>query len=199
MALRKLYLISLLLPFVILRGQESSRLQRPTLGFAREKGVSPVSDSDAEAQEQNHKQDGAPDESARNSRKVHEAALFAEFLDGLRLVRDCSGIRVTVEPRNVPTDFLVLVRVWGHDSHPDNQSWSWIVSRPGVQLREGIPSVGLGGMGSAANANLAARDVCRTIWEDLDPNRLHRHVDPATPDRVPIRLNPTTSTVLKVN
>jgi hypothetical protein len=174
MALHKICFISLLLPIVILGSQGSSHRQRPTLGFIREKGASLVTDSDAEALEQNLSQKPSPDDIVRNSREVHDAALFADFLDSLKHLKDCSGIKVSVKPNSLPPDFLVLLSVSGLESHPDNQSWFWIVSHPGVKLREGMPSIGLGGMGSATNAKLTAGDVCRTIWEDLDPNRMKK-------------------------
>ena len=35
-------------------------------------------------------------------------------------------------------------------------------------------SHGVGGMGIQSNAKLTARDVCMTVWDDVDPNHFKK-------------------------
>jgi hypothetical protein len=63
----------------------------------------------------------------------------------------------------------------GHDDpKASEQSWTWILhylSDPSPADKSGH---GMGGMGIQSNAKLTARDVCMTVWDDIDPNHFKK-------------------------
>ena len=49
-----------------------------------------------------------------------------------------------------------------HDRPEVEQEWIWMLLD--------TKKKGFGGMGNQSSAKLTAKDVCMTVWEDVDPN-----------------------------
>ncbi len=65
--------------------------------------------------------------------------------------------------------------VSGHDDKKTSeQSWTWILSYLTDPSPADKASHGMGGMGIQSNAKLTARDVCMTVWDDIDPNHFKK-------------------------
>jgi len=72
-------------------------------------------------------------------------------------------------------DFTVQIMVSGHDDKKTSeQSWTWILSYLTDPSPADKASHGMGGMGIQSNAKLTARDVCMTVWDDIDPNHFKK-------------------------
>jgi hypothetical protein len=145
----------------------------PTLGFTRIKDVSPVLDQDAYMEEIEMKKELPGNQFVYDKRAVHEAGLMNEFMEGFKNSKECSGITFYMKSDRKP-DFVVLISIDGHDSHADNQSWTWILGWPGDPSPPGQKCTRVGGMGFQSNAQLTARDVCLTVWDDVDPNHFKK-------------------------
>lgn len=145
----------------------------PTLGFARMKGVSPVLDQDALAEEEEMQKKLPGNEFVKDKRAFHEAALMNDFVEGFQDSKQCKDITLYVKSDKKP-DFVVQIGVLNHDDRPDAETWTWMLfwpADPGPATKDGH---GMGGMGSQTTGKLAARDVCLTIWDDLDPNHFKK-------------------------
>lgn len=145
----------------------------PTLGFAHIKDVPPIIDADAleEVHEAEKKLPGTP--FVKDRRAMHEASMMQEFVEGFQSSRECNGITFQMG-EGKKSQFTVQVSVTGHDNNPNDQTWTWILFWPGDPSPNGNKSHGMGGLGSQASARLIARDVCMTLWEDVDPNHFKR-------------------------
>ena len=155
-------------------GQVSAeQMKSPTLGFNKTKDVRPVIDQDAFAEETEIKKRLPDNQFVYDKRAMHEAALLREFVDGFQDSKECAGITLYLKSDKKP-EFTLILAVNGHDTNPDDQSWTWILGWPGDPSPENKPSHGMGGMGSQSDAKLAARDVCLTIWDDVDPNHFKK-------------------------
>jgi hypothetical protein len=63
----------------------------------------------------------------------------------------------------------------GHDDHSlGEQSWTWILNYPGDPGPADSRAHGIGGIGSQSTSKLTARDVCVTVWDDVDPNHFKK-------------------------
>ena len=101
---------------------------------------------------------------------MHETILLQEFVEGFKNSEECKGITLYLKTDKKP-EFAVQVGVSGHDEpKPSEQSWTRILSWPRDPSPADKASHGVGGMGSQSTAKLAARDVCATVWDDIDPN-----------------------------
>jgi hypothetical protein len=145
----------------------------PTLGLNRIKDVSPILDMDAYDEEKDMERRLPGNPFVKDKRIIHESSLLNEFLEGFQNSKECNGITFTLNEIGRP-DFAVQVGVSGHDNHLDGESWTWLLVWPGDPSSLAKESHGMGGMGSQSSARLAARDVCLTIWDDLDPNHFKR-------------------------
>ena len=96
-----------------------------------------------------------------------------EFLEGFQNAEECHGITFQMGEDKKPA-FTVQIGVKGHDDHPDDQSWTWILSWPGDPSPKEQENHGAGGMGIQSSASLTAIDVCKTIWDDVDPNHFKK-------------------------
>ena len=151
----------------------AEQMKSPTLGFNKTKDVRPVLDQDAFAEETEIKKRLPDNQFVYDKRAMHEAALLREFVDGFQDSKECAGITLYLKSDKKP-EFTLILAVNGHDTNPDDQSWTWILGWPGDPSPENKPSHGMGGMGSQSDAKLAARDVCLTIWDDVDPNHFKK-------------------------
>lgn len=136
--------------------------QEPTLGFSHVKDVSPIIDSDALAEENELKKKLPDNQFVQDKRALHEAALMHDFLEGFREAKECNGITFYMTDKKGPPQFAVQITVNFHDKPDSEQEWIWMLFDS--------KSKGMGGFGTQSNAKLTARDVCMTVWEDIDPN-----------------------------
>jgi hypothetical protein len=63
----------------------------------------------------------------------------------------------------------------GHDNpKASEQSWTWMLGYLTDPSPADSKSHGMGGMGIQSTAKLTARDVCMTVWDDVDPNHFKK-------------------------
>ncbi len=94
-------------------------------------------------------------------------SLAQAFLDAFRDSKECKGITFYASKGQKPA-FTVQLSVTGGFSKNQQQTWGWWLrwpSDPSPANREGH---GFGGTGTQSSAELAARDVCLKIWDDVD-------------------------------
>ena len=99
------------------------------------------------------------------ARPVIDADLSEEFLDIFKDSEECSGIIVYTGDKKTPPDFKVRLTVGTSDTPELEQEWLWTV----LSAKRGRAGE-LRGTGNQTSAALAVRDMCTTVWEDLDPN-----------------------------
>ena len=146
----------------------------PTLGFNRIKDVSPVMDSDALHEEWKLEKQLPGNQFVHDKRAMHEAALMNEFMEGFKDSKECNGITFYLKSDKKP-DFTVQISVMGHDdTSVGEQTWTWILGYPGDPSPANNNAHGIGGMGNQSTAKLTAKDVCLTIWDDVDPNHVEK-------------------------
>jgi hypothetical protein len=146
----------------------------PTLGFNRVKDISPVTDDDARHEEWELEKKLPGNEFVHDKRAMHEMALLSQFVEAFQNSKECHGITLYLKSDKKP-DFTVQINVMGHDDPQlTEQEWTWILGYPGDPGPADKPGHGVGGMGSQSNAKLTARDVCLTIWDDVDLNHFKK-------------------------
>ena len=96
---------------------------------------------------------------------VIDADFSQEFLDIFKDSEECSGIIVYTGDKKTPPDFNVRLTVGTSDTPELEQEWLWTV----LSAKRGRAGE-LRGTGNQTSAALAVRDMCTTVWEDLDPN-----------------------------
>ena len=133
----------------------------PSLGFNKIKDVSPIIDSDALVEENELKKKLPGNQFVGDKRALHEGSLMHDFLDGFRDAKECEGITFYLKKDTIP-DYSAQITVNNHDRPGAEQEWIWMLSD--TKKKE------LGGLGTQSSAKLTARDVCMTVWENVDPN-----------------------------
>jgi hypothetical protein len=152
--------------------QEAAK-KPPTLGFNHIKGVPPILDSDALAEEERLEKELPGNQFIHDTRAMHEAALMNEFLEGFKNSKECNGITFYLKTGKKP-DFTVQITVFQNNRTVGEQAWTWILGYPGDQSPADKPGHGIGGMGIQSTVKLTARDVCMSIWDDVDPNHFKK-------------------------
>jgi len=152
---------------------QTAKKDPPTLGFDHIKDVSPIIDEDAFLEEMKLEKSLPGNQFIHDKRAMHEGSLMNEFVEAFKDSKECNGITFYLKTDKKPA-FTVLISVSGHDDHPDNQTWSWNLAYPGDPSPADSKSHGVGGMGAQSNAKLTARDVCLTVWDDVDPNHFKK-------------------------
>jgi hypothetical protein len=154
--------------------QEVAKKEPPTLGFIRIKDASSLTDEDAYMEELKLEKQLPGNEFVHDKRAMHEAALMNEFMEGFKNSKECNGITFYLKTDKKP-DFEAQIMVSGHDNKPvKEQTWSWILYHLIDPSPADKPGHGMGGMGIQSNAKLTARDVCMTVWDDVDPNHFKK-------------------------
>ena len=154
--------------------KEEAKKAPPTLGFNRLKDVSPIIDSDAMLEGQRMEKELPGNQFVHDKEAMHETILMNEFMEGFKNSKECHGITFYLKTDKRP-DFAVQISVMGHDDPKfSEQSWTWILGWPGDPGPADSKSHGMGGMGTQTSAKLTARDVCLTIWDDVDPNHFKK-------------------------
>src|SRR2546427_10432657 len=154
--------------------KQSVQKDPPTLGFNHIKGVSPITDEDAYMEELKLEKQLPGNEFVHDKRAMHEAALMNEFMEGFKNSKECNGITFYLKTDKKP-DFAVHIMVSGHDDKKvGEQSWTWMLGYLNDPSPVDSKSHGMGGMGIQSNAKLTARDVCMTVWDDVDPNHFKK-------------------------
>ncbi len=154
--------------------QETAKKDPPTLGFTRIKDVSPIADEDAYMEELRMKKELPDNPLVYDKRAMHEAALMNEFMEGFKNSKECNGITFYLKTDKKP-DFAVHIMVSGHDDKKvGEQSWTWMLGYLNDPSPADSKSHGMGGMGIQSNAKLTARDVCMTVWDDVDQNHFKK-------------------------
>lgn len=148
----------------------------PTLGFFVQSDSSGVFDSDASLEQKQLERQLPGNEFVHDERAMHEAALMNEFVEGFKNATECHGIVFYLKLGERP-DFLVTIQVMGHDRQgfgatSVDETWDWtlLTGRRKNSSPVGSFSDAFGGVGTQSSAALTARDVCQTIWDDIDPN-----------------------------
>ena len=146
----------------------------PSLGFNHLKDVSPIMDSDAWMEEQRLEKQLPGNQFVHDKRAMHEAALMNEFMEGFKNSKECNGITFYLKTDKKP-DFAVHIMVSGHDDKTaGEQSWTWMLGYLNDPSPADKSGHGMGGMGIQSNAKLTARDVCLTVWDDVDLNHFKK-------------------------
>ena len=141
----------------------SRREMNPSLGFSKGKGASGILDEDAYQEELEAAKRRPGNQSVASGRAMREADLLRQFAEGFQGSQECNGISLYLNTDRKP-EFALTIIVSGGDKSPEDRSWTWAFSEPG----------GMGGFGIQNNARLTARDVCRTVWENLDPQHFKK-------------------------
>jgi hypothetical protein len=154
--------------------QQAAKKDTPTLGFAHIKDVSPIMDEDAYTEELKMEKQLPGNEVVHDKRAMHEASLMDEFMEGFKDSKECNGITFYLKTDKRP-DFAVHIMVSGHDNPKGGeQSWTWMLSYLADPSPADSKSHGVGGMGIQSDAKLTSRDVCLTVWDDVDPNHFKK-------------------------
>jgi hypothetical protein len=155
--------------------QQAAKKDPPTLGFNHIKDVPPIMDADAMTEEQKLEKELPGNERVHDKRAIHETILLNEFVEGFKNSKECNGITFYLKTDKKP-DFTVQITVFGHDDpNFGGQSWAWILGYPAdPDSSANNKAHGLGGMGTQSTAKLTARDVCMTIWDDIDLNHFKK-------------------------
>lgn len=154
--------------------QQTSKKDPPTLGFNHIKDVSPITDDDAIHEEWKLEKELPGNQFVHDKRAMHETILMNEFIEGFKNSKECNGITFYLKT-DKRSDFTVQISVMGHDDPKlGGQTWTWILGWPGDPGSTDGKAHGMGGMGNQSNAKLTARDVCMTIWDDVDPNHFKK-------------------------
>ncbi len=154
--------------------KQSVQKDPPTLGFNHIKDVSPITDEDTYMEELKLEKQLPGNEFVHDKRAMHEAALMNEFMEGFKNSKECNGITFYLKTDKKP-DFAVHIMVSGHDDKKvGEQSWTWMLGYLNDPSPADSKSHGMGGMGIQSNAKLTARDVCMTVWDDIDPNHFKK-------------------------
>ena len=103
------------------------------------------------------------DETVYAGRAAREAELLRQFAEGFQSSRECDGISFDLKSDLKP-QFTLAILVSGRDKDPEDQTWTWAFSEPS----------GMGGFGIQSNAKLTVRDVCLTLWDNIDPNHFKK-------------------------
>jgi len=135
----------------------------PSLGFKRGKGVSGILDEDAYQEELEMAKRFPGDETVSTGRATREAELLRQFAEGFQSSQECDGVSFDLKTDLKP-QFTLAIVVSGYGKNPDDQTWTWAFSEPR----------GMGGFGIQSNAKLTARDVCLTLWDNIDPNHFRK-------------------------
>ncbi len=157
-------------------GQQTAQQKKlaPSLGFNRVKDVPSIIDQDAFLEENETQRKLPGNEFVKDRRVMHEAAMMNDFLEGIKESKECNGITFYLKEGGKKPAFTVQINVMGHDRHPDDQTWTWILLWPADTSAAGRDGQGMGGMGNQSSAKLTAKDVCLTIWDDVDPNHFKK-------------------------
>ena len=154
--------------------QEAAKKAPPTLSFNRIKDVSPIIDEDAMLDEHRLEKELPGNQFVHDKRAMHETILMNEFMEGFKNSKECNGITFYLKTDKKP-DFTVQISVMGHDDPKlSEQTWTWILGWPGDPGAADGKAHGMGGMGNQSTAKLTARDVCMTVWDDVDPNHFKK-------------------------
>jgi len=141
----------------------SLREMNPSLGFSKGKGASGILDEDAYEEELDTAKRRPGNESPSTGRVMREADLLRQFAEGFQGSRECNGISLYLNTDRKP-EFALTIIVSGGDKSPEDQSWTWAFSEPR----------GMGGFGIQSNAKQTARDICLTVWDNIDVNHFKR-------------------------
>jgi hypothetical protein len=154
--------------------QEPAKKEHPTLGFNHIKDVSPITDSDAMQEERKLEKELPGNQFVHDKPAMHETILMNEFVEGFKNSKECNGITFYLKTDKKP-DFAVQINVMGHDDPKiSEQSWTWILAYLADPSPAENKSHGMSGMGIQSTAKLTARDVCMTVWDDVDPNHFKK-------------------------
>jgi hypothetical protein len=154
--------------------QEAVKKAPPTLGFNHIKDVPPIIDEDAMLDEHRLEKELPGNQFVHDKRAMHETILMNEFMEGFKNSKECNGITFYLKTDKKP-NFTVQISVMGHDDPKlGEQTWTWILAWPGDPGSAEGKAHGMGGMGNQLTAKLAARDVCMTVWDDVDPNHFKK-------------------------
>ena len=137
----------------------------PTLAFTRIKDVSPIIDSDALVEEDELKKKLPGNQFVGDKRAMHEASLMHDFMEGFKDSKECNGITFYMSDKK-PPDFAVQITVNNHDTPNVDKEWVWMLFDS--------KSKKTGGVGLQSSGKLTARDVCLTVWDDVDPNHFKK-------------------------
>jgi len=143
--------------------------ETPTLAFNNTKDVPPIIDSDALHEEYRLKEELPGNAFVEDKRALHEGFLQEEFPDGFKDSKECNGITFYRDPAKANTTVQITVNF--HDTPGHEQEWIWMLF--GGPQQAGKEKT-LSGLGIQSSAKLTARDVCMTIWENLDPNHFKK-------------------------
>jgi hypothetical protein len=143
-----------------------NRKETPTLAFNNAKDIPSILDGDAFSEESRLKEKLPGNEFIGEKRALHEGVLEQQFLDGFRDSKECNGITFYRDTSKANTTVQITVN-FHDDPAGHEQEWIWMLA--GGPQQAGKEKT-LSGLGIQSTAKLTARDVCITMWENLEPN-----------------------------
>jgi hypothetical protein len=166
-----------LLATLVTGGQQGKTIptakEFPTLGFAYIKDVPPIIDADALEEEHELGKKLPGNAFVKDRRTMHEASMMHEFVEGFQNSKECTAITLQMG-ESKKSQFIVQISVNGHDNKPNDQTWTWMLFWPSDPSPADSKSHGMAGLGAQASAKLTARDVCLTLWDDVEPNHFKK-------------------------
>lgn len=152
------------------KGNPVSSKEAPSLGFNNTKDIPPIMDEDAYMEEVKLKEKLPGNRFVEDKRAFHEGFLQKEFLDGFQNSKECDGITFYRDTAKANTTAQITVMF--HDTPNHDQEWIWMLF--GGPQQAGKTEKSLSGIGTQSMAKFTARDVCMTMWENIDPNHFKK-------------------------
>ena len=97
---------------------------------------------------------------------IGEGFLHNKLVDALQGAIECDGIRLfLVQNKKSVADFTLTVNV----NMKPSENWTWLLGHRAAGKEDQ-----LGGMGTNDTVQKTSADICKTIWDDIDPNHFKR-------------------------
>jgi hypothetical protein len=137
----------------------------PRIGFADTKDATAIVDTDLFDEQKYVEEAGGDSTAVKAKRAAHEAALMREFMNGFSAVKECDRIVIMGAGDQKP-DFSLRLMVDSHDLQDQKPVWVWM-------LRE-VRTDKLFHAANEDSGKQAAADVCRAVWNVVDPEQLKK-------------------------
>jgi hypothetical protein len=154
--------------------QQQAKKGAPRLAFLQTKDNPPLVDTDLYDEQKYIETVGTDASSVKSKRAAHESALMHEFMEGFNQSKDCDGIVMMGQGDQKP-DFGLQIMVDSHDLQGQKPVWVWVLRE--VREDKIMP------VGNDDSGKQAASDVCRAVWNVVDPEHLKSDRQQATGNR----------------
>jgi hypothetical protein len=138
----------------------------PRLAFLQTKDNPPLVDTDLYDEQKYIETVGSDASSVKSKRAEHETALMREFINGFNQAKECDGI-IMMSPGDQKPDFGLNIMVDSHDLHGQKPVWVWV-------LHDTHADKILSDSSNEKSGKDAAANVCRAVWNIVDPDHLKK-------------------------